>query len=623
MNLDLEWEVGVFKAAEAGYKKLFGKPAISQPHAARLDDHKGALTLVARALTGEPIEIKPAESAGGSQGFVIYLPPVIDVFSSTEANRRLYLFRTVMHAKAKPTALPLDPRDLPVVESLAGFRNVMRTAKAYPTFQDIAVSYAEAVLGSRGKLAPIQTYFLRAIALSDCGRIRHWLDASFDEALGLIPDEAKQPAPKKQRYTPLLLWGRLYAQPAIDKSMAAGDAPQGSLPAGTELAAPPKEDVTVIRVDEEAWKKKASGPQFEKVESAEDFTGNMRPFDGKDELEEQEEAMKDLQLKHVIRSRHETRAIFKADLQLDNGAGEAADDEQKPGGVTYSEWDAARKTYRPAWCTVYPERARKTDAAFVQKSLTAHRTVQRALEEQLAKLRSEYRAQPRQTDGAEIDIDALVENAALLAAGRTPGDRLYIRAVRRERDIALLILMDLSLSTDSYVKGLRILDVAKESLLVFGEVWSKEQNDFGVAGFSSNTRHSCRYLEIKSFHEPWAQARSKIGALEPEGYTRIGPALRHATSVLAKQAAPKKALMLITDGRPNDYDRYEGRHGIADVKMAVKEARNNGVGVHALAIDHTAKEYFPAMLASGSFRVLPRPGLLPDALAQFFTQLQK
>lgn len=123
-------------------------------------------------------------------------------------------------------------------------------------------------------------------------------------------------------------------------------------------------------------------------------------------------------------------------------------------------------------------------------------------------------------------------------------------------------------------------------------------------------------------HEPWCLARDRLGALQPQGYTRIGPALRHATACLSRVRARRRRLLLHTDGKPPDDDRYEGRDGMADVRQALREARAAGVEVHALAIDRRAREGLPAMFGPGGWTILPRPEALPIALGRAFAELR-
>jgi nitric oxide reductase NorD protein len=126
---------------------------------------------------------------------------------------------------------------------------------------------------------------------------------------------------------------------------------------------------------------------------------------------------------------------------------------------------------------------------------------------------------------------------------------------------------------------------------------------------------------LKHFDEPWQRCRGALVSLEPTGYTRIGPALRHGLALLARQHAARKLLLLISDGKPTDYDRYEGRYGMADVRQAIREAHQARVHTYALAVDVRAKHYLPQMFGSGNFQILPHPAHLVRSLAAIYGRL--
>ncbi len=117
---------------------------------------------------------------------------------------------------------------------------------------------------------------------------------------------------------------------------------------------------------------------------------------------------------------------------------------------------------------------------------------------------------------------------------------------------------------------------------------------------------------------PWATGKARLGALSPQGYTRIGPAIRHATAGLSKVEAKQRLLLLITDGKPNDFDRYEGRHGVEDVGKAAREAKEEGISVFALGIDPKAAASLPSMFGVGGWRVLRHITQLPEALVEAY-----
>lgn len=187
------------------------------------------------------------------------------------------------------------------------------------------------------------------------------------------------------------------------------------------------------------------------------------------------------------------------------------------------------------------------------------------------------------------------------------------------------MLLDISLSTDSWNEGFRVLDIAREAVLVLvlvlGEVAHELGDRLQILAFASKTRNRCHVFHLKDWREPWPLARGRLGTLEPQGYTRIGPALRYATDCLAREPAERRLLLLISDGKPSDYDRYEGRYGIADVRQAIREAERREIHVHALAVDAVARDTLPPMFGPGAWHVLPHPDALTEALTAVYGRL--
>jgi len=200
-------------------------------------------------------------------------------------------------------------------------------------------------------------------------------------------------------------------------------------------------------------------------------------------------------------------------------------------------------------------------------------------------------------------------------------ERFASLSARQTRDLVTLRLVDLSYSTDAWLQGHRVLDIAKESVLVLSEALAQWRDRVGIAGFYSNTRRHCRFVLLKSFDEPWPHCKAALAGLEPTGYTRIGPALRHGVALLERQHAAKKLLLLISDGKPTDYDRYEGRYGIADVRQAMREAYQARIHTYALAVDVQAKHSLPQMFGCGNFQILPHPTHLVRGLTDVYRRL--
>jgi nitric oxide reductase NorD protein len=183
------------------------------------------------------------------------------------------------------------------------------------------------------------------------------------------------------------------------------------------------------------------------------------------------------------------------------------------------------------------------------------------------------------------------------------------------------VLLDLSLSADAWIEGRRVLDVTREAALVLGEVAHRLGDRLQLLGFASHTRNQVRVWEICGWREAWSAGRARLGGLRPQGYTRIGPALRHAAAGLAAVEARDRLLLLISDGKPTDYDRYEGAYGIADIRQAMREARAQRIRTHALAVAQEGRDYLPAMLGPGAWSLMSHPDQLLEALALAYGRL--
>lgn len=428
------------------------------------------------------------------------------------------------------------------------------------------------------------------------------------------------------RYPVLDGWGLLPTRAQARSTVLETPLRAGAGAAGTERQAASKKAREARRVDlgEEKLDENPVTHSFEKVHTAEAYQGGKKRADGSDELAEHSDALDELDLDAVTRSGERARSVYRADLVIEGGPGDVAG-EALSGAVAYDEWDEATRRYRPDWCAVRegPLPSGPGGAAWSREVLARYRPQLRAIRSDFARLAQSRVWRGRQADGPEVDSDAMVDRHASLRGGHQPPDRLYSNRRRHDRDLAVHLVLDASLSSDAWVANKRVLDVARESLAVLGEALREERIDTAAAVFRSHTRRDCRFDLVKEFDDPWDVAHGRLAALAPDGYTRIGPALRHATRRLERRGARRRLLVLVSDAKPTDYDRYEGRHGIADVGKAVEEARRAGVVVHALAIDASARAHLPKMFGRGGYEILPRPEVLPRALAALFGELMK
>lgn len=275
-----------------------------------------------------------------------------------------------------------------------------------------------------------------------------------------------------------------------------------------------------VRLKEQKPTKKPANPifhSFEKTESIEDYQGESGTADSESDLDEDEEGLRDLGLGHVVRTFDETPGLLRADIADDPQGFQVTMPEAGSEAVhKYSEWDFRSHGYLEDWCRLFehsrpfapsvPEKVRSKVRQLQPEISKVRRAVYRLLSE-----RVHYN---RQLDGPEIDVDAMVDRHADLRAGSTPPMRLYLADRRHLKDVAMILLLDTSLSTDGWVEGRRVLDVELEATFILAEAFrGLFDEEVCVAHFNSSTRHDCRYMILKSFTEPWSAALARGGSV--------------------------------------------------------------------------------------------------------------
>ena len=288
--------------------------------------------------------------------------------------------------------------------------------------------------------------------------------------------------------------------------------------------------------------------------------------------------------------------------------------------LTYPEWDAALGAYRPNHCRVFAGPASLLGEIW-EPDATTRRRIQR-VRRQFEALRPRHEILRGQLDGTELDLEAVVRARTDLVASGTGSDRVYLAQRRQARDLSVMLLVDVSLSTDSWVNNRRVLDMEKEALLVLAHGLDACGDDHAILTFTSRTRRYVTIQTVKDFEEPLsATVVRRIGALRPGFYTRMGTAVRHCTASLQTRPNRHRMLLLLTDGKPNDVDHYEGRYGISDTRRAVQDARRNGIAVFCVAIDRKGQEYLPLLFGRGGYAVVSDPARLPAALPALYRHL--
>ena len=312
----------------------------------------------------------------------------------------------------------------------------------------------------------------------------------------------------------------------------------------------------------------------------------------------------------------------KFDLDLPSSS---ADDLPLGPGLRLPEWDYRRALLQPDHCVVQVMEVRP-GAPYVPSS--ALRLTARRVSRRLETLRDAPRPQHGQDSGDAIDLDAWVRFSAdqMGYSGlRSDTPPVYTRHAKSDRSLATLLLADLSLSTDAYATSqAKVIDVIRDALFVFGEALSAVGDPFAMWGFSSVRRQHVRLQHLKGFDENWNDiARARVGAIKPGYYTRMGAAIRHATLQLSGRPERRRLLMLLTDGKPNDLDIYEGRYGIEDTRHAIHEAHAAGLTPFCVTIDEAGHDYLPLLFGQRGYALVHRPDDLVNKLTQAWVTLAR
>jgi nitric oxide reductase NorD protein len=301
----------------------------------------------------------------------------------------------------------------------------------------------------------------------------------------------------------------------------------------------------------------------------------------------------------------------------------AADDTPRTTGVVYPEWDWRTGAYRTHGAVVHVVPAPEADLAWAEAVLTRHAPLVGRVRRRFERLRARRVRLGRQPDGPDLDIDACVAAFADRRAGRALEDRLYTTTRPARRDVSIVVLVDVSASTDGWVAGTRrIIDVEKEALLVTAEALEALGDRYAILTFSGEGPGRVALATAKAFEEPYgARIRRRIAGLEPDRCTRAGAAVRHATALLGRERARHRLLLVLSDGKPNDIDLYEGRYGVEDTRQAVAEAKLQGLKPFCLTIDREGPAYLPRVFGRASYALLSRPERLPDVLVDLVRHL--
>ncbi|WP_299651663.1 nitric oxide reductase activation protein NorD [uncultured Tateyamaria sp.] len=533
-------------------------------------------------------------------GEQLALPPVIAAFADPILNRAAYFWLTAMAASVDVAGIEM-PQDGLAGDCAYVRANAVATEAAYSACPGLRPAYARMAqhcLAARNELwRPAQETALEM--------------AIRDQLQDIAPLLPLVPAPRGYMAAePVPIWLRI-ARPgsgAIAEEEEADHAPRPPNAAHSTRKLGKRKDR-----DQQNRKDSFIIHRFESILSWVESMNINRSIDDDDDDNAQKAA--DDQ-DEITLSKQDRKAATRLRLHLDLSPADA-DHEALAGTYTYPEWNHRSRSYMADHCRVLDAPAKPGCIRFHPNERHI-RNVRRQFEA----LRPRRILQPRQVDGAELDLDALLTARANIAATGRGSDRIWHSARQIERDLSVAFLIDTSRSTEAAIGDTSVIEVARDAMVALAGGIDAVGDRLGIWGFSSLRRDRVFLTRCKTFQEPMSgDITANIGALTPSHYTRLGAAIRHVTAQLAEEPSARKLLIVLTDGKPNDLDHYEGQHGIEDSHMAVRDARAAGQSLHGIIIDEDGQDWFARIFGRGGFTLLPDPKRLNRALPDIYRTL--
>jgi nitric oxide reductase NorD protein len=295
--------------------------------------------------------------------------------------------------------------------------------------------------------------------------------------------------------------------------------------------------------------------------------------------------------------------------------------------VHYHEWDYQIQLERPRWVTVLERQPPLGDLDLIDQIENDHKPVMSRLKFLIGSMIPQGMQRIRRVeDGDELDINAAIRAMIDIRMGQQPDSRIMMRYKRSERDLAVMVLLDMSESTNDKVRGqdYSIMDLSRAATVLFANALDRIGDPFAVHGFCSDGRHDVHYQRIKDFDQPFNDlVKARLAGLKGAYSTRMGAALRHAGAQLKLQAQRKKVLFIITDGEPADNDVRDPQYLRHDTKRAVDELAREGITVYALSLDPQADQYVARIFGAKNFTVIDHVERLPEKLPMLYMGLTR
>ena len=299
----------------------------------------------------------------------------------------------------------------------------------------------------------------------------------------------------------------------------------------------------------------------------------------------------------------------------------------------YDEWDRELNDYRVGWSRVIEKKVKQGDRNFVELTRSRYRGVISSIRHQFQLMKPENLTRiNRELDGEDYDLNALVEFVVDRKADGQQSENIYTKRLRKQRDVAVSILLDQSSSTARTITrnplqpythpGRRIIEIEKEGLVLMSEALEAVGDIYSIYGFTSEGRRNVKFYVVKDFAEKYsADIEKRIGGITFQNNTRLGAAIRHASAKLLKQEARTKLLIILTDGRPYDHDYGDARYAREDVREALTETKMSGVTPFCITVDRESEAELKDLYGNVGYTIIDDVLSLPERMPNIYRRL--
>ena len=390
-----------------------------------------------------------------------------------------------------------------------------------------------------------------------------------------------------------------------------------------------------------------SAEETEQAEAQENSEKSEHAYDDKNSGEAVSESQ--VKREEKPKKKPDARDLFNAWNSADDDEGEPADlqgteafshneipEQPLEAGdlaFAYDEWDKDLSDFRIGWCRVIEKKVRKGDRNFVELARSRYRGQISSIRHQFQLMKPENLQKiNRELDGEDYDLNALVDYVIDKRADGQQSERIYTKRLRKQRDVAVSILLDQSSSTARTITrnplqpythpGRRIIEIEKEGLVLMSEALEAVGDVYSINGFTSEGRRNVKFYMVKDFDEKYSdEIERRIGGITFQNNTRLGAAIRHASAKLLRQDSRTKLLIILTDGRPYDHDYGDARYAREDVREALTEAKISGVIPFCITVDKDSEFELKDLYGDVGYTIIDDVLSLPERMPNIYRRL--